>query len=427
MARTLPSSPGVYFMKDEAGSVMYVGKAVSLRDRVGSYFASGAQHAPRIQAMVERVARIDILECESEVEALLSEARLIKDLQPPYNELLKDGKSFPYIEITTDEPFPRVRVTRDPHRKGSDYIGPFVAGGSLKPALDLLQKIFRFRTCELDIRPSDPANRSFSPCLLHHIGRCTAPCADRIDPQSYADDLAGLRRVLMGRTREVKIELEVEMARASRSLEYEKAALARDRLRALEGLKTAGPLGQQPEQEIAPLNSKEGMEQLATILKMDFVPRTLEAYDIAHLQGRETVASVVTFIDGKPFREGYRHMRIQTAAGSDDYGAMREALSRRFRRLKDEQQPYPHLLLLDGGAGQLTVGVEVVGEYTSATKLMALAKKEEKIHIPGRSRAIVLSRHETALRVLQHARDEAHRFARRYHHLLRDRDLMEGS
>ena len=195
-----PRTPGVYLMKDTEGRVLYVGKARELRSRVSSYFQDSADllnsRGPRIEHMVALVADIDFLECETEVDALLKESRLIKDIQPPYNEALKDGKTFPYLEITTADDFPGVYVTRTPRTRGSKLYGPFLSAAGVRDAVNALQKIFKFRTCELEIRIDDEKRRFFRPCLLHAINQCSAPCADMISKEAYAADIKRLRKLL---------------------------------------------------------------------------------------------------------------------------------------------------------------------------------------------------------------------------------------
>ena len=425
-AKKLPATPGVYLMKDEKNLLLYVGKAISLKSRVSSYFQESAQHVGKNMLMVGKIDKFEVIECASEVEALLKEARLIKDLQPPFNIMLKDSKAFPYIEITGHDDFPIVRVTREKHVSTSQYYGPFTTAGTLRPALDLLQKVLQFRNCDLEIFENSKSQKTTRPCLLYQIGRCTAPCAGHISKQEYAKDIKDFKILLQGKMSKLKKMLNEQMEKTSASFEYEKAAHIRNRIKALENLKEAGPLGSQVELEIAPINPESGMEDLGKVLGLDFTPRSIEGFDIAHLQGNQTVASLVSFIDGKPFKEGYRQFKIKTPTGGDDYAAMKEVLTRRYSRLQKEGQPFPHIVLIDGGKGQLGVAVDVFKTIGRPDQMiLSLAKKEEKIYVPGRDRAHVLKRHETALRVLQHVRDEAHRFAQRYHHLLRDKQLFE--
>ena len=422
-ARQLPSSPGVYLMKDAKGLLLYVGKANALKDRVSSYFVASTERSPKIELMLTKVRDFEVIPCDNEVEALLKEARLIKDLRPDYNTMLLDGKSYPYLEISNDD-YPYVKVTRENHVTGHQYFGPFTHSTSLKSAVNVLQRIFHFRTCEMPIVEGDSKNFSFSPCLLHHIGRCSAPCANKISVSDYAADVAGVKKIVNGKTKEIKKDLQLRMHSYSRALEYEKAAVYRDRIKYIDDLKDMGDLGSQPEIEIAPVNASEGMEELKEALKLSFVPQSIEGFDIAHLQGQQTVASLVCFANGKPNKEGYRRFKIKSDTGGDDFAAMEEVVFRSYSRLKAENQIFPDIVLVDGGKGQLSRAVKVFeGLGVGDQIIISLAKKEEKIYVPHRSNAIKLARHNTALRVLQHVRDEAHRFAQSYHHLLRDKNM----
>ena len=231
--RAFPTGPGVYLMKDAQGRVIYVGKAKNLRARAGSYFHKAAADDRRIADWVGEVADVDYLAADSEVDALLMEARLIKDIQPRHNSDLKDDKTFPYLQITTGEDFPRVNFTREPLDRGVKLYGPFPRAKSLRGAIQVLQKIFKVRTCELDIHEDDPRWRWFRPCLLHSINQCTAPCNLRIDRESYRTDIRRLRLFLEGKKGAVIAEMEEEMKEASKALLFEKAARLRDELKAL--------------------------------------------------------------------------------------------------------------------------------------------------------------------------------------------------
>ena len=213
--REFPQTPGVYLMKDAAGRVIYVGKAKNLRARAGSYFLKAAAEDRRTADLVREIADIDFLEAESEVDALLVEARLIKDMQPKFNHDLKDDKTFPYLEITTREDFPRVEFTREPHERGTKLYGPFASAGSLRGAMQVLQKIFKFRTCSLDIDEDDEKWRWFRPCLLASINQCTAPCNLRISKEEYRRDIHRLRMFLEGKKKTLLDEMRQEMAAAA--------------------------------------------------------------------------------------------------------------------------------------------------------------------------------------------------------------------
>src|SRR3954463_10791234 len=231
--RDFPTAPGVYLMKDAQGRVIYVGKAKNLRSRAGSYFQKTAADDRRFKDWIGEVADIDFLAADSEVDALLLEARLIKDIQPKHNQDLKDDKSFPYLQITTGEDFPRVNFTREPLDRGVKLYGPFPRAKSLRGAIQVLQRVFKFRTCSLDIEEDDARWRWFRPCLLHSINQCTAPCNLRIDRDTYRNDIRRLRLFLDGKKDVVLKELEAEMREASQAQQFEKAARLRDEIKAL--------------------------------------------------------------------------------------------------------------------------------------------------------------------------------------------------
>lgn len=440
----IPKSPGVYLMKDAEGRVLYVGKAKDLRARVSSYFQPGADllntRGPDICRMVELVAEIDVLECDTEVDALLKEARLIKDIQPPHNAMLKDDKTFPYIEITTRDDFPAVYVTRTPRLKGSKLYGPFPSAAALRDAINALQRVFKFRTCELDIRDGDDARRHFRPCLLHAIHQCTAPCAALISREDYAADIARLKKFMASKRSVVMRQMTRDMEAASAALNFEEAAKLRDRIKAIGALALSGDVREDVQPEVFYVDPRKGLERLGELLALDNPPRCMECIDIAHLQGAEMVGSLVCFIDGRPFKAGYRRFRIKTVEGIDDYAAIREVIVRRYRHAAIGEELYPDVILIDGGLGQLHAGLEAFTEMDGGAPevlvvrppmVISLAKREEELYIQARRAPIRLPRNHEALRLLQQMRDEAHRFAQHYHHTLRrkrtlERDTKEG-
>src|SRR3954447_15328205 len=235
-AKTLPKAPGVYLMKDAKGRVIYVGKSASLRDRVASYFQAATKLEVRKSGLLDYVVDFEVIQTDSEVEALLAENRLIKDIQPRYNARLLDDKTFPYLMVTMDEEFPGVYITREPRTTGVKLYGPFTSVYALKEAVTLLQKAFKFRTCHLDIREGDDNRRFFRPCLLYPIKQCTAPCAAKISREQYREDIQRLIRFLDGNKRSVIDQLEREMLEASKDLNFERAARLRDEIKALQGL-----------------------------------------------------------------------------------------------------------------------------------------------------------------------------------------------
>jgi excinuclease ABC subunit C len=390
--KTFPTTPGVYLMKDAQGVVIY--------------------------------------EADSEVDAILMEARLIKDIQPKFNVELKDSKSFPYLQIRVREEYPRVEFTRTPRRKGVRLYGPFTSAKSLRAAMNVLQRLFQFRTCGLDIRDADPKWRWFRPCLLHSIRQCSAPCNFRISKEDYRKQIRKLRLVLEGKKQRLIRELEAEMKEASTALQFERAARLRDDIAALQKLGDRGDPLKDAQPHIFPIDPRKGLAGLRKVLGLKHTPRTIEGVDIAHLQGDDTVASLVNFIDGVPFKPGYRRYKIRTVVGVDDFASIREIVSRRFRPRDDETEetvPLPDILLIDGGIGQLNAAREVLESMgVEMPCLLSLAKRDEEIYRPGLDEPLRLSRHSGALRLLQSVRDEAHRFAQHYHHLLRKKKLTEG-
>jgi len=423
--RSLPTTAGVYLMKDALGRVIYVGKAVNLRGRVSSYFNSKAAFDRRISDLVPEIRDVDHIGCDSEVEALLLEARLIKDIQPRFNSELKDDKTFPYLQITTREEFPRIEFTRKPRTRGAKLYGPFTSAKRLRGAISVLQRIFRFRTCSLDIAEGEERWRWFRPCLLASIGQCTAPCNLRISKEDYRRDIRRLCMVLDGKKSKLLRELRAEMLTASQELRFERAARIRDEMTALETLNLRGNLKDHEQPEVFPIDPKKGMRGLMKTLNLDKMPRRIEGIDIAHLQGGETVASLVSFLDGLPFKHAYKRFKIKSVDGVDDFGAIREVVSRRFSRLREEGESFPDLLLIDGGKGQLSAALDAFRMHDiTPPPILSLAKRDEEIFLPGQSEPIRLSKHAYALRLLQYVRDEAHRFAQHYHHLLRRKSSL---
>ncbi len=424
--RTFPQKPGVYLMKDHAGVVIYIGKAKNLRSRASSYFLKAALQESRTATWVLDICDIDFIECESEVDALLAESRLIKDIQPKHNKDLKDDKSFPYLMITTREDFPRVEVTRTPPNSGVKLYGPFASAGALRGAIQVLQRIFKFRTCSLDIVADDERWRWFRPCLLASIAQCTAPCNLRISKEDYRLDIRRLQTFLEGGKKRLLKELQEEMQLAAKSLQFEKAARLRDELKMLERLDERGELDTHVQPEVFYIDPKKGLLGLQKVLKLPVVPRVIEGVDIAHLGGNETVASLVQFIDGLPFKPGYRRYKIRDVKGIDDFRSIHEVVSRRFRRLSDNQETFPDILLIDGGKGQLNAALAAFrDQQITPPTLLSLAKREEEVFLPGDSSPLILSRHAFALRLLQYVRDEAHRFAQHFHHILRNKSQFE--
>ena len=459
-ARNLPEAPGVYLMKDHKGVVVYVGKAARLPDRVSSYFTPSTDLGVKKQPMLEVIHDFEYLICDGEWEALLTENRLIKDIGPRFNVRLTDDKTYPYLVVTMREDFPRVYVTRnlsDPLVRGAKVFGPFASAGKLREAVTLLQRVFKFRTCSLDIVDGDPKNRYFRPCLLYSIGQCTAPCADKIAREPYRIDVDRFVRFIEGKRSVMLRQMRDEMDQAATGLEFEKAAVLRDQIKAIEKLeeraKGGRKSGWQPEAEgpggVGYVDPKKALRSLQKTLGMDRPIRCIEAIDIAHLQGGETVGSKVCFVDGRPFKNEYRRYRIKGKSGgsvaagmaewqsggvggvgrggiNDDYSSIREVVSRRYREAGEGHELYPDVIVIDGGLGQLHAAQEAFAPLgVKPPMVISLAKKEELVYVQEKTEPIRLGRENLGLKLVQAIRDEAHRFAQHYHHVLRRKKTLE--
>ncbi len=537
----LPRRPGVYRMFSGAGELLYVGKARSLKDRVGTYFAAGNVN-PKVQALVHQIAEIEVTVTNSETEALLLEYNLIKEHRPRFNVVLRDDKSFPYIHLTAAHPFPRLAFYRGPRTAPGRYFGPFPGAGAVRDTLNQLQKLFRIRNC----RDSFFENRS-RPCLQYQIGRCSAPCVGLISREAYAQDMDSAVKVLEGRSDEVSATLQACMQAASARLQFERAAEIRDQLAALKAiqgeqvvtaederdvdvldivgepgeyavsvmlvrggrnlgtsssfpraalaepeealssflmqyyaahepppevlvghpLEDAGALEQAlaglaghavrvrcPARGLAArwvqltrenavqalrmrLSRRQGMEEmlsaLACELDLPAPPARIECFDISHTGGEGTVASCVVFGTEGPLKKEYRRFNITGVTPGDDYGALNQALERRYTRIRHEQVPPPDLLLIDGGLGQIH-GVHQVlaGLGFADLTLVGVAKGpdrrpgQERLFVYGEPVPRVPAAHSPASRLIQRIRDEAHRFAITGHRRKRARRYTES-
>ncbi len=426
--KSFPAAPGLYFMKGARDKVLYIGKAGNLRARVASYFQPSADIAesrgPKIVEMLSKVKSVDYLETANEVDAVLKEARLIKDIRPPYNTDLVDDKTFPYLEITTGDDFPGVYITRKPRPEGSRLFGPFVGAHDLRQTLVVLQKIFRFRTCKLEIKADDLKRKFFRPCILYSIKQCTAPCAALIEQKSYKKIITDLTKFLKSKRSLIIKKWTQLMAEAAQKLDYEQAALYRDRIKLIQRLDERGSPDEDLQPEVFAAEPSEALEQLQKLFDSTDPIRIIEGIDIAHISGFDSVGSLVKFIDGRPFKNGYRRFKIKTVEGIDDCAMIAEVVKRRYKYALAGEELWPDLILIDGGLGQLHAAEAALVEMNAPMpNLAALAKKEEELYLRGQSEPVKLSRNLTALKLLQYVRDEAHRFAQHYHHILRDRKL----
>jgi len=428
-ARNLPDCPGIYMMRMEDDFLLYIGKASSLQKRVGSYFLASADLGPWKQGMLQEIHHIETILCETEWEALLLEARLIKDHRPKYNTMQLDGKTYPYLAVTMKDDFPGIFITRSPSDvefKGAKLFGPFTSSGALHRSMHMLQSVYKFRTCPLAIHENDKSNVFFRPCLLHAINRCSAPCANKITKEAYREDINGFLRFLTSKRSVMLRELQRRMEQASLRKAYEEAASIRDQMEALEKLDDRAPSDVEWQSEVTVFaqDPTAGLRSLQKALRANNELRFIEAFDIAHLQGGETVAAKVSFVDGRPHKDGYRRYKITTAR-NDDYMSMREVISRRFRDAGEGNELYPDVIVIDGGKGQLSAAMDAFAQLAKQPPLViSLAKKEELIYLVNREDPVKLGRNNEGLKLVQAIRDEAHRFAQHYHHYLRNKKTL---
>jgi excinuclease ABC subunit C len=549
--RDLPRRPGVYLFRGADSSVLYVGKAKSLRSRVRAYFRGGDSR-PGMSDLVGRVEDVEVIVTQSEGEALHLEQNLIKRHRPPFNVRLRDDKSYPYIAVTLEDDYPRVMFTRERHRRGVVYFGPYSSAKKVRETLDVLNRVFQFRPCE----GPQPGRHSGIPCLDYHIDRCLAPCVGYVTREDYAVLIDRVIEFLSGETRPVLSDLERKMRAAAEAQQFEEAARYRNRLFAVRhlaerqaadkramgtvdviGIAVAGdtaavqifplrdgrlvdrhsfylenPAGQDvpalveafcleyygsapsvpplvvvpPEagenraleeflserrgssvelrparrgekrrlQELATQNAElalqsdraeaerkrlrrvEALEELRECLNLESLPIRIECFDISQVQGTAPVGSMVVFQDAVPKKAHYRKFGIRGVEGQDDFAMMAETIERRFARagVSPIEERYdesfaaiPNLVVVDGGKGQLAAAQRAMREYDLArVAVIALAKREEEVFVPGRPAAIELRRDSAGLQLLQRIRDEAHRFALGFHRQRRDTAARES-
>ncbi|MCK5259732.1 MAG: excinuclease ABC subunit UvrC [Candidatus Omnitrophica bacterium] len=403
--KNLPLTSGVYLMKDARGKVIYVGKAVSLRQRVQSYFRKSRGKDPKTDLLVAEIAGIGHIETASEAEALILEASLIKKYGPKYNIELRDDKSYPFIEIT-GESFPRISIERPRRKKkASKYYGPYVKVGLIREALTLLRSIFPFRTCDPFLKKE---------CLDYHIGLCDAPCTEKIGKKEYAKNIRNVCLILEGKKDALYRRLSKEMERLSAAHKFEKAAVVRDQLRAIGALYSG----------TKDINYYKEAEQLQRALNLPRLPERIEAFDISNIMGNQAVGSMVAFVNGKPDKSNYRRFHIREVEGIDDFRMIAEVVKRRYRRLRNEGLLFPDLVVIDGGKGQLSAALAELRVLDVDIPVASLAKREEEVFLPRKRDAVRLRKDSLGLKLLQRMRDEAHRFAITYHRSLRTKRAL---
>ena len=553
----LPESPGCYLMKDAEGTIIYVGKAVNLKNRVRSYFR-GTGHTPKVAAMISHIADFDVLLCDTNLEALCLECNLIKRHRPYYNILLKDDKHYPYLRVDLKEPFPRLTLARRMEKDGAKYFGPYIGATAVKQVIDAVRDVFPLRTCKLSLPLKSPRR----PCINYDIGKCLAPCAGKCTEEAYRDMLDGVLDFVGGNYDLVIKRLQSSMMDAAGKMQYERAAVLRDKIRDVQGLmerqiaiQTAKaeqdvialaqdgldamaqvlyvrggrmiggdsfPLLREGSEDpgdvlasfltqyyedgnliprhvlvqalpdgmtegleawlrqqkgsavtlatpkrgekhdlvlLAAKNAADALEKrntraavreerttgacaaLAEALGLDAPPRRIEGYDISNTQGLLSVAAMVVFIDGVPAKKEYRHFRIKTVTGANDFASMNEVLRRRFARGLEEKaqreaeglspiggkfSDLPDLILIDGGPQQLRFAMEAANDLGIDIPMFGLAEKHEEIWLPGAETPICLDHHTPELHLVQRVRDEAHRFGITHHRALRGKAFVHS-
>jgi len=426
----LPKTPGVYFHKDAQGQIIYIGKAAVLKNRVRQYFQTSRNRDPKTEALVEEIADIDWITVDSEIDALFLEAEQVRRYLPRYNILLRDDKSSAYVRITYNSPHPTLSFTRRPLDDGARYFGPFFNTVAVKRALKYLRKIFPYSAHYNSI-----PKRA---CLLYHLGLCPGLEEHKTSLRDYKDNLRKLMRYLKGERSTLLRQIEKEMNGYAKTAEFERAARARDQLRALKELSKQIVFS---DKEFMDISKDQGLNGLAELLRLNKVPRRIEGFDISHMQGTDTVASMVVFTNGIPDKTAYRKFKMRLP-GNDDFAHMHEAISRRLSEKNRKAWEVAELMLIDGGKGQLSAARRARDEIGLTIPMIGLAKREEEIiltkpevdeqHVARYARKIggwckssdgfitvSLPATSHVVKLLQRLRDESHRFAVSYHSVLK--------
>ena len=423
--KTLPSKPGCYIMRDETGTIIYVGKAVDLRKRVQSYFrkASLLKGDPKLRSLVKSVADLEYLVVHNEAAALLTEGELIKKYRPRYNILLKDDKRFLLIRADPHIPLPRFETVRIRRNDNAYYFGPYVSSVAARATIDFLERHFGLRKCT----PAQPDATTYKHCHNDIIRFCSAPCVQRISIEDYRARFEEACAFLRGRRPKLLADLREQMQQASTALDFEQAAALRDTLLLIEKAVRQNARAA-PTPRMQRNTAQAGIEALAQLLHLPAVPHVIETFDISNIMGTYAVASMVCAVKGVPTPNRYRRFRIKTVTGANDPAMMAEAVQRRIRGLLEENKPLPGLILVDGGITQLKATRAVLlAMGVPDLPLASLAKRHEEIYYSPDAPPLRLERHNPALKVLQRIRDEAHRFAITYHRNLRNKRLRESA
>ncbi len=422
--RRLPHKPGVYLMKDRIGQTIYVGKAKDLKKRVSTYFQASRKLTiaqPKIRAMVDLIHDFETILVRSEAEALLLEGQLIKKYKPRYNTDFTDDKRFLLVRVDPREPLPRFRLTRNRTDSNSRYYGPFAHSGHLRKTLAELRRQFGILLSD-----SKPVEIEEGRWRLYDDARAEIyEHKNEVTVEEYQQRLEAACKFLDGKAREWLNELKNEMKAAAEARRYEEAASLRDRIDALE--RTASRTRKFERNLLGTHNHSQVVKRVKEKLNLSKAPRTIECFDISHISGSFCVASMVAFKNGAPDRKSYRRFKIKSFVGNDDFRAMEEVVGRRYRRLHDEEKAFPNLIVIDGGAGQVTAALKAfLSQGLEPPELIGLAKKNETVIFSDGREPLNLPHHDPALHLLQQIRDEAHHFANSFNAELRSKRLRES-
>jgi len=420
----IPPKPGVYAFRDRFGEVIYVGKAANLRKRMSHYFQPSRETTadPKLRSLIKSIAKWEFYAVKNEDEALILESRFIKEYAPRYNVLMRDDKRFLIIKINLKEKFPRLSLARLRKDDGCRYFGPFPKGSILRQTVEFLSRYFNIRTCPLQ----EPCEKDRLHCMAARVKDCSEPCVGKISEEDYRKKFEELSKLFDGNIKDLIANLQEKMNDASAKLNFEKAAQWRDIMDNIQ--EVFGKTNRSFRFACIPSSpGSEAVKDLQSALGLPAPPEHIEAFDISNIGGRFAVASMVCFENGRPSRKNYRRFKIREVMQSDDFAMMKEVIKRRFSRILEEKRAMPGLVLVDGGKGQLSSALEALLEINCPPlPVIGLAKKNEEIFIPGRDKALLLSRDRAALKLLQAVRDEAHRFAVTYHRTLREKRISES-
>ena len=421
----LPDKPGCYLMRDRKGTIIYVGKAVSLRRRVQSYFRDSTERAapPKLRSLIHSVADLETLTVRSDAEALLMESNLIKQYRPRFNILLRDDKRYPALRADPREPVPRVTTCRIVRDDGALYLGPFPSDSVVRTVLDFTEKRFGLRKC----KPIHPDAETYRHCINDIMRFCSAPCVGRVTPEEYHARFDEACAFLRGERLGIIEEVKAQMQAAAHARDYEKAATLRDTWIALHEMVRRRRRATLTAPDMLAADAREGLRGLQQAIALPAPPALIECFDVSNLFGAHSVAGMVAAVNGLPDRRLYRRFRIQTVEGADDPRSIAEAVRRRYARVQVEGRPLPGLLLIDGGVTQLRAARSELAALGLAHMPSAgLAERFEELVLDDGREPLRLPPESKALKVLTRLRDEAHRFALDYHRRLRNRVIRES-